>query len=111
MLAKWLSVPATLLAVHSAERGSEGCGIIILLIPRSLDQPLHLIRPQMLPPRCSLLGLVGGCGFPTRSRPCVRLRCSHVSGPIMAWRPIGFPIAVDGVCFCVDVPGGRRALQ
>ena len=45
------------------------------------------------------------------SRPRVRLRCSHVNGFIMAWHPIGFPIALDGGCLCLDVAEGRRALQ
>jgi hypothetical protein len=29
----------------------------------------------------------------------------------MAWRPIGFPIALDGGCLCLDVAVSRRVMH
>jgi hypothetical protein len=46
-----------------------------------------------------------------KSWPCVRLGCPRVKGSIMAWRPIGFPIALDGACLCMDVAVGCRVLH
>ena len=40
-----------------------------------------------------------------------RASSRHVNGFIMAWHPIGFPIALDGGCLCLDVAEGGPVID